>query len=399
MALDDSGRATIDGLEAIVSQPIHMSRLTPAGTGAIATVGILGANAWQIVSSLLRPTPALDKLTNHAFQLVAFGDETQTDKVVVTVGGEGASQRVELHCHGGVAVIRWIIDTLCKRGAIEVDWTEWIRRTSSSSLQSAATVALAQALTARTATILLDQVQGAFEKAVGEVLELLQAGRHEQAIGLLEVLGDRVPMGRHLTRPWKVVLAGAPNVGKSTLMNALVGYQRAITSPIPGTTRDALAALTAFDGWPVELVDTAGVQSTADELEVAGIERTAAALGEADLALWVLDAMQPPVLPMEPLPCPTVCIRNKIDLPAAWSLNDLSTAIEPMLAVSARTGEGIPELIASIPGLLVPEPVPPGAAVPFDEATQRAVLSALEHIRAGESARAADTLARLIASA
>ena len=74
------------------------------------------------------------------------------------------------------------------------------------------------------------------------------------------------------SNPWRVVVFGAPNVGKSSLINALAGYERAIVSPTPGTTRDVVTVTTAIDGWPVQLSDTAGFRETQDELESAGIE-------------------------------------------------------------------------------------------------------------------------------
>ena len=97
-------------------------------------------------------------------------------------------------------------------------------------------------------------------------------------------------LGLHLTTPWRVVLAGAPNVGKSSLMNAIAGYQRAIVSPTPGTTRDVVTVTTAIDGWPVQLADTAGLRETQDELESAGVALADAAIGEADLVIVVSDA-------------------------------------------------------------------------------------------------------------
>jgi tRNA modification GTPase len=91
--------------------------------------------------------------------------------------------------------------------------------------------------------------------------------------------------GRHLTQPWQVVLTGVPNVGKSSLINRLLGYSRSIVYAEPGTTRDVVTAATAFDGWPVELSDTAGLRDAAGEIEAAGVERARRHLATADLAI------------------------------------------------------------------------------------------------------------------
>ena len=89
---------------------------------------------------------------------------------------------------------------------------------------------------------------------------------------------------------WRVVIAGPPNVGKSSLINAMAGYERAIVSPLPGTTRDVVTLTTAIDGWPVQLADTAGLRASDDELESAGVKLAGAALAAADLVILVCDA-------------------------------------------------------------------------------------------------------------
>src|SRR5206468_2220750 len=110
---------------------------------------------------------------------------------------------------------------------------------------------------------------------------------------------------------------GAPNVGKSSLVNALAGYQRSIVAPTPGTTRDVVATTLAIDGWPVELSDTAGLHGEGEQLERAGMARARAAAAAADLCVWVLDGSAAPVWLGPEITAPLTVI-NKIDLPPAW---------------------------------------------------------------------------------
>src|SRR5207302_2223379 len=114
----------------------------------------------------------------------------------------------------------------------------------------------------------------------------LDRGNVDEATQLLGSLVRFAALGRHLTQPWRVAVMGAPNVGKSSLVNALAGYQRSIVAPTPGTTRDVVTTLIAVDGWPIELADTAGLHTQAGDLEGQGIARARAAAGEADLCLW-----------------------------------------------------------------------------------------------------------------
>ena len=236
---------------------------------------------------------------------------------------------------------------------MECTWQELETKTTGNALRSAALAALTAAPTVRTAAILLDQFHGAFEKAI-------RAIRDTDDLDGLDELVRYAPLGQHLTQPWRVVIAGAPNVGKSSLANALAGYQRSVVSPQPGTTRDAVSARIAVDGWPIELTDTAGLRSGADDLEEAGIEQARDVVASADLCLWLLDGSAPPVWPEETI-AKLHYVVNKIDLPAAWDIREAASA----LAVSARTGAGVADLVQALANWLVPEAPPVGAAVPF----------------------------------
>lgn len=169
--------------------------------------------------------------------------------------------------------------------------------------------------------------------------------------------------GLRLREGYRVVIVGRPNVGKSTLLNALAGEEVAITSEIPGTTRDALRAQLQIDGVPIEVTDTAGLRDTDDPVERIGIERARAAAERADLALWLVDergsdAADTVLLSALPAALPRLVVRSKADVTghANAGTADPNPARDaaapgtphPDLAVSARTGDGLPALRAAI---------------------------------------------------
>ncbi|MBI5760093.1 MAG: 50S ribosome-binding GTPase [Planctomycetales bacterium] len=160
-------------------------------------------------------------------------------------------------------------------------------------------------------------------------------------------------------------MAGRPNVGKSSLINALVGYQRSIVFDEPGTTRDIVTAETALDGWPIQFADTAGLRDTdADDLESAGIELARQQLDDADLRLLVLDISQPRTADDERLVAEwpdALVIANKSDLPNAGQPESTTEHV----TVSARTGAGIDKLCEAIAAQLVPEVPLVGTPVPI----------------------------------
>jgi tRNA modification GTPase len=156
----------------------------------------------------------------------------------------------------------------------------------------------------------------------------------------LEALHDQYRAGRHLRHGALVVIAGAPNSGKSTLLNRIAGFERAIVSEIPGTTRDYLEVQLDWGGVPVRLVDTAGLWSSVDPLESEGTRRSEEMLAHADLVIWLMAPTDFVGLPNHfPAETPRLLVRSKSDLPG-----DAPDDIHLDLALSAMTGEGVETL-------------------------------------------------------
>jgi tRNA modification GTPase len=359
----------------------HIACLTPPAVGAIASLGLRGPNAWQVIRELLRP------LSGSRSELAAepemgrlwlgrLGDGS-TDQVVVTVRATEPVPWLEVHCHGGREVIGLVEETLQRRGFQVCAWQEFERLVSGDRWRAAA--ALAEAQTVRTAAMLLDQYQGAFERALTSILSAWDRNDHGQVGLLLEELARYTGLGRHLTKPWQVVVAGAPNVGKSSLVNALAGYQRSIAAATPGTTRDLVSTTLAIDGWPIELVDTAGIREAAGGLEEHGIRLARQAVGSADLVLWILDASAAPVWPDYESGQRLVVI-NKVDLSPAWNLDQAGDAVR----ISARMGTALDELCQTLSKALVPSPPPVGAGVPFTAELCELVERSRRHWLAGQ---------------
>lgn len=340
--------------------------MTPAGKAAIATLAVRGPSAWAATCALFRPRAGAlpDTPSPGRFWLGRLGASV-SDDVVLAVKRSEPDTWLEVHCHGGPAVIRLVEELYASQGVERCTWQELERRTAGPAWQVAAQEWLVQAPTARTAAILLDQYDAAFERAI----EAIRAAPPEIARSQLERLAQLAPLGRHLVRPWSVVIGGAPNVGKSSLVNALAGYTRSVVAPTPGTTRDVVTTTIAIDGWPIELHDTAGMREAAGAIEDEGIARARAAAAQADLRLWLVDGSCEPVFPVAAADTAGDdgwhVVINKCDLPPAWDWSGVPTAVR----VSARTGIGVVELCAAVSRWLVPAPPAPGEAVPFNEQT------------------------------
>jgi tRNA modification GTPase len=330
--------------------------LTPAGRGAVATVVVDGPRATDCVAAHYQAhgggslaALAIDRISVGRFGR-APGEGSPGEEIVVFRRGE---RRIELHCHGGEVAAGTLFARMVDEGCEPCDWQTWVARSAANRIAAEALAALAQANTARTAGVLLAQYHGALEQAVRDLIGQLAAGDDAPVEGIadqLDTLIARYRWGQRLTVPFRVVIAGRTNVGKSSLINRIVGYERALVFDQPGTTRDVVWAATAIDGWPVDLADTAGLRSGAGTIESLGIERARAQIAAADLVVLVHDANEPTT--EEDLSFgrewpDALLVANKIDL--CRNRSDMRA-----IATSAKTGEGVELLLAKIAERLLP---------------------------------------------
>jgi len=366
---------------------LHIVQLTPHGRGAIATLSVEGEGAVEVVDRRLR-TGKVPFRDQPAGRLVVGRLGPGVGEQVVAV--RRSDRAVELHCHGGDAAVARIMGLLAQDGCEAMEWPVWATRQQADPLAAEAYRALADARTERTAVILADQYAGALRRAVDAIRAAIGRRNLLDAQRQVDDLLSRAALGRHLTEPWHVVLAGEPNVGKSSLINALLGYARAIVHPTPGTTRDVVTAMTAIEGWPVELADTAGLRRSEEAVERAGVEQAHRRLCDADLVVLVFDATRPWSDADERLARRwpgAIRALNKVDL-----ADPLHHRCD--FATSALTGKGIDSLLAAIGARLVPWSVGVGVAVPFTELQVAQLHSMREALAAKDPESADGTAAR-----
>ncbi len=379
--------------------PTEFCLLTPPGRGAVAVIGVRGECAEEIVRNFFRSGRgelASPEVVPPGRILFGRWNDARGEELVICRLGDDV---VEINCHGGVAAPEAICADLRAVGCREAKTADWMSQQSAEDLiRAEAWQSLAMAKTEAAARILLDQWNGALARESAAIVGKIAAGQTRTAQDALSTLIRRGQLGLHLTEPWRVVLVGEPNVGKSSLINRLLGFERAIVHAEPGTTRDVVSSQTALDGWPVELADTAGQRSADDELEATGIERGRVAMANADLVVQVREACQVAQGPTQSEPFtkspagakPTICIANKCDL-----LEEASLLPDLLLATSAATGHGLPELIDAIVTRLIPDPPAPGAAVPFTQRQIALLEDALGHVKANEPDEAVLALAHI----
>ncbi|MFZ4470582.1 MAG: GTPase, partial [Pirellula sp.] len=269
-----------------------------------------------------------------------------------------AEDRYELHCHGGHAASHAILNCLLDEGIQIQSAIESFAQTQTDPIDTEATLELLKAKTLRTARILMDQKRGALRNTLNQIDRALERADLPEARRLAQELKSWNEVGRHLTTPFDVLLCGPPNVGKSSLLNRILGYRRAIVHDQAGTTRDLLVEETSIEGWPVRIQDSAGIRTSGDLTEQLGVQRAIEASSSADLQLILVDPAEgwtqahQGLLDSKPHNSMLVLTKADLQLPSPNSLPAC-----PSLSVSAQTGEGIDELLRAIArGLVSVEP-------------------------------------------
>jgi tRNA modification GTPase len=373
------------------------SVFTPTGRGAVAVLAVTGPDAIRAIEPFFQAKNRRP-LAEQPIARIVYGHWKSDGEDLVVCRRD--AECVEVHCHGGSQAVATIAADLASAGCQEIPWQQWLSRNETCPLRVESQIALSQAASTRAALILFDQYHGALRRDLSEIIALLKTDAARAYVRIDQLL-TTAGLGSHLTRPWQVVIAGRPNVGKSSLINALVGYARAIVFDQPGTTRDVVTAATVIDGWPVSLSDTAGLHQANDELEIAGMQLAKERLAQADLVIWVLDATQHCSGSFEAemereidelglqVSAKRLLVLNKIDRAHG------TVVLEDAIATSATAGTGIEQLLAAISAALVPEVPPAGAAVVFTERQRKALEAAVVSCGEEDVATAAGELEEL----
>ena len=357
---------------------------TPPGEGAIALVRISGANAIQIADKIFRGKEQPSRFSSHVQHLgEIFGAENQLiDQVVLSVHGAPASYTgenlVEISCHGGTLVSAKVLEACLRAGARAARPGEFTERAFLNGkmdlTQAEAVIDLIRARTDLALRSATEQLEGRLgdqiRKIRDELIALLaqvnasidfpeegiEPDEDETLRARLDSVRDEIAallatadQGRVLREGVRVVIYGATNAGKSSLLNRLLGYDRVIVSDTHGTTRDTIEETVNLEGVPIRLLDTAGLRASESELESEGIARTQKSLQLADLRLHIADRNVPKPVHFNSRKLSEfngatgdpneIVILNKSDLPEENDWKDF-----PALRISCANGDGLPQL-------------------------------------------------------
>ena len=357
---------------------------TAPGRAALSIVRVSGPRALEIARDVASSWPAEPRYASLT-RLHGAEGELLDESILVFYRAPASftgDDVVEITCHGGPVIASTVLAALVARGARPALPGEFTRRAVLNGkldlIQAEAVGDLVDATSRAAQRVALAQLDGSLSRRISqlrdEILGLealaaydidfpeeddgpIPATRILQAtlrtIESIEGLLATAPAGEVVREGAVVVIAGAPNTGKSSLFNALLGRKRAIVTDIPGTTRDALEAVTEADGWPIRLVDTAGLRETAEAVEILGIEVSREYLEMAHVVLACGDSEESLGAAMHAVAthsrAPTIAVRTKADLLPRGARARLPAA---QLAVSAETGEGLPDVVGALAAAL-----------------------------------------------
>jgi tRNA modification GTPase len=406
---------------------------TPMGDGGIGIVRISGRDAIHVAGRMFEtasgiPVLELPSRTAHYGHAVDPIRDNRIDDGLIIVFREPSSytgeDSVELSCHGGVVPVRKVLEAALRAGARLAEPGEFTKRAFLNGrldlAQAEAVLDIIRSRTEEAMRVARRQLEGVLSQSIrsmrGEIVDILahieasidfpedveewQPGRiiglTREVMAHVSALIETADKGKIYREGLQAVLAGRPNVGKSSLLNALLRESRAIVTSIPGTTRDTIEESLSIGGIPVRMVDTAGVRETDDEIEQLGVARTEHALDNADLVIAVLDAADGFTPDDQELLSRIsskkfIVALNKSDVPRqsdaaglaaqvqAWIKLELNQDV-PVLNTAATWNDGIRELEEAIVHVAF------SGGLPY---TDGPVVSNVRHRRALEEALAA----------
>ena len=374
-----------------MNQDTIAAMATPAVPSAIGILRLSGPRAVETASACFRPA-AGNRLEDHPAHKLVYGSLLDAqgeviDQVLCTYsrgpGSYTGEDTAELQCHGSSMVLTLGLEALFAQGARQAGPGEFTQRAFlNGRLDLAQAEAVADLLDARSregARHAAGRLSGALSRRVGQIysalvdvmahfhavldypdedidpftLTKLEDDLSAQSRALQDLLAT-YQRGRRLNQGVRCALVGRPNAGKSSLLNALVGYDRAIVTDIPGTTRDTLEAEVELGGVPLRLIDTAGLRDSSDPIERLGAERSRQAMEDAELILVLWDSSVPAtqedgeLLETALSLAPTILISTKKDLPSAPIPFLNLDSLPPVVELSTKTGEGLADLEAAV---------------------------------------------------
>ena len=411
---------------------------TPSGSGAIAVLRISGENAIAVASQKFKSVSgkSLQEQKSHTIHLGHIVDaERVLDKVLVSVfkapNSYTGENVVEISCHGSPYIQQQIIQLFLRNGCRTANAGEFTLRAflnGKMDLSQAEAVAdLIASDSEASHKVAMQQMRGGFSYDIKKLREELLnfaslieleldfsqedvefADRKqfddllERITDVLKNLIDSFALGNVIKNGIPVAIIGEPNVGKSTLLNALLNEERAIVSDIPGTTRDTVEDQISIGGINFRFIDTAGIRKTKDTIEQIGIERTFKKVEEATIVVYLFEAKDHKTIPFKKLQAQYTAkqllfIANKVDQLNPEKGTDIGKGIPNVLKISAKSNEGVESLKEKLLELVNLQKVQADATIVTNNRHYGALLNALEEVQKVKEGLAAGISSDLLA--